>query len=171
MAYFLNLFSPETYEAFCRSDRTVSGFQPRFQKAANQIKRGDKFICYMTKLSRWVGILEVVEGPYKDSSPIFYPKNDPFILRFHVKPLVWLPVEKCVPIHDEQIWSSLTFTKSLSKSSKNWTGKIRNGLSKMLQADAEFLEKVLLAQIKGRSVFKYDKDIYAKYLSPTQLIE
>ena len=59
MAYFLDLFSPETYEAFSKSDRTVSGFRLRHQNAASRVKVGDKFVCYMTKLSRWIGILEV----------------------------------------------------------------------------------------------------------------
>ena len=77
MAYYLNLFSPETYEAFTRSDRSVSGFRPRHRHAAERIKPGDRFVCYMTKLSRWVGILQVESEPFIDDSPRFYPDNDP----------------------------------------------------------------------------------------------
>ena len=47
MAYYLDLFSPETYEAFSRSDRTVSGFRLRQQKTASRIQPGDKLLCYM----------------------------------------------------------------------------------------------------------------------------
>jgi hypothetical protein len=57
MAYFLDLFSPETYRAFGLSDRTVSGFRVSQKNIAGKIGPGDKFICYMTRLSRWVGIL------------------------------------------------------------------------------------------------------------------
>ena len=53
MAYYLNLFSPETYVAFERSDRTVSGFRRRQRHAASRTRRGDVFVCYLTKLSRW----------------------------------------------------------------------------------------------------------------------
>jgi hypothetical protein len=41
----------------------------------------------MTKLSRWVGILHVIEGPYVDDEPIFYPESDPFVVRFRVRPI------------------------------------------------------------------------------------
>src|SRR5438552_1099683 len=100
MAYFTDLFSPETYEAFSRSDRSISGFRIRQQNVAKRIKPGDKLVCYMTKLSRWGGILEVVEGPFLDNKPLFYAEADPFIVRFRVKPSVWLPVEKAIPIHE-----------------------------------------------------------------------
>jgi hypothetical protein len=36
MAYFLDLFSPETYEAFSRSDRSVSGFRVRQRNLAEK---------------------------------------------------------------------------------------------------------------------------------------
>jgi len=64
MAYYLDLFSPETYEAFGRSERNVSGFWIRKRNVARHVKPGDKFVCYMTKLSRWIGLLEVLEGPF-----------------------------------------------------------------------------------------------------------
>src|SRR5687768_89273 len=40
MTYFLDLFSPETYEAFSRSDRSVSGFRPRQRIAASRVCPG-----------------------------------------------------------------------------------------------------------------------------------
>ena len=50
MRYYLDLFSPETYEAFSQSDRTVSGFRLRQRRQADRIRPGDRFLCYMTKL-------------------------------------------------------------------------------------------------------------------------
>ena len=119
MAYYINLFSPETYEAFGRSDRTVSGFRKRQSKAASRIRSGDVFVCYMTKLSRWMGLLEIVDGPYEDSSSLFYPDDGPFVVRFHVRPLVWLPVEKAVPIRDDKLWDGLSFTRGQEKTSSS----------------------------------------------------
>ena len=116
MAYFTDLFSPETYEAFSRSDRTVSGFRIRQHNVAKRIKPGDKLVCYMTKLSRWGGILEVLEGPFVDEKPIFFADSDPFVLRFRVKPIVWLSVDKAVPIHESALWKALSFTKGLKRS-------------------------------------------------------
>ena len=93
MAYFLDLFSPETYEAFGRSTRNISGFRRRLENAANQIHPGDKLICYMTKLSRWFGILEVESECFIDQTPIFYPEDDPFVVRFKVRPLLWFALD------------------------------------------------------------------------------
>ena len=36
MAYFIDLFSPETYEAFARSSRDASGFRLRHKKMAGK---------------------------------------------------------------------------------------------------------------------------------------
>lgn len=71
MAYFLNLFSPETHEAFIASGRSISGFRITQKNAASKIKPGDKFMCYITKLSRWVGVLEVTSDSFQDDAPIF----------------------------------------------------------------------------------------------------
>lgn len=90
MNYYLNLFSPETYEAFSRSDRTVSGFRARHRIIAQKINPGDRFLCYMTRLSRWVSILEVIKGPFEDNQPVFQEKDDPFVIRFEVRPVAWL---------------------------------------------------------------------------------
>jgi predicted RNA-binding protein len=90
MAYYIDLFSPETYHAFSRSNRDISGFRERHKSIADTLKPGDKLICYITKLSRWVGILEVMEPCFIDRTHIFLATADPFIVRFKVKPVVWL---------------------------------------------------------------------------------
>jgi hypothetical protein len=103
MAYYLDLFSPETYEAFRQSDRTVSGFRRRQRNIASRLQPGDRMLCYITGISRWVGVLEVVDGPFEDDTPLFYGEEDPFVIRFHVKPLVWLDKERAVPIKEDAV--------------------------------------------------------------------
>jgi hypothetical protein len=44
MAYFIDLFSPETYDAFKRSSRDVSGFRLRHKNMADRVKRGDTLV-------------------------------------------------------------------------------------------------------------------------------
>ena len=55
MAYFLNLFSPETWNAFRASGCKVSGFS-RHQKtqAERSIEPGGTFLCYLVGLGRWI---------------------------------------------------------------------------------------------------------------------
>jgi predicted RNA-binding protein len=165
MAYFLDLFSPETYEAFTRSDRTVTGFRPSRQGRAGRVKPGDKLICYVTKLSRWVGVLEVLEGPYVDQTPRFLPDSDPFVVRFRVKPIAWLPVEKGLPIHEDHVWNALSLTRGQSKSSSMWTGKLRGSLLQLSESDGAFLESAIQAQASGGVTYPVDENEYRKLLA------
>src|SRR5688572_19030074 len=162
MAYFLDLFSPETYEAFSTSSREISGFRQRQLNASQKVKAGDKLLCYMTKLSRWIGMLEVVSGPFEEASPIFYAENDPFVVRFRVKPLIWLPKEKGIPIRENEIWDRLSFTKGQDKRSSTWTGKIRASLVPISKADGELIEKYLREQINGGHAYPIDEIQYQK---------
>ena len=52
MTFFTNLFSPDTYETFSRSNRDVSGFSKHQLAWAKRVQKGDRLVCYMTKLSR-----------------------------------------------------------------------------------------------------------------------
>lgn len=165
MAYYTDLFSPETYEAFSQSSQDVSGFRPRQQSAASKVKVGDKLICYMTKLSRWVGILEVVSEWYEDDTPIFYDVNDPFTVRFKVRPAAWLDKEKAIPIREDRVWSQLSFTKGYDKSSSTWTGKLRNSLNPLTGRDGQFLEQLILAQTQGGETFSIDEKEYERLVT------
>ena len=152
MAYFIDLFSPETYEAFARSSRDTSGFRLRHKNMAERVKPGDTFVCYLTRLSRWFGLLEVIDGPFIDDKPLFVPESDPFVMRFRVSPAVWLDIDKSIPIHDETIWAGLSFTRGLEKGSIGWTGKVRGSLVRLDDGDGRFLAEKLTAQaVSGKA--------------------
>jgi hypothetical protein len=157
--YYLNLFSPETYEAFMHSTKEVSGFSRAQLPAAQRIQVGDRLICYLTKLSRWVGIFDVRSTYFVDSTPIFYHEEDPFVVRFKVNTLVWLPLENAIPIKDERLWKKLSFTKDHDPHTSTWTGRLRGSLTRMADEDAHFLEDLLLKQKNEAEHFPLsDKD-------------
>jgi hypothetical protein len=106
MKYALNVFSRETHPKFTTSDRTVAGFRVRHRQAAERLSPGDLIVCYLTRLSRWVGLLEVVGAPFEDATPLFVEQEVPFVVRIKVTPLVWLPPEHAIPIHDEAVWAN-----------------------------------------------------------------
>lgn len=163
MNYWTDIFTPETFEAFGSSDRTVSGF-PEWQRSmAEKVRAGDKLVCYMVRLSRWIGILEVLEGPFIDRTPIFLPQDDPFIVRFKVTPQVWLPLEHTVPIQEPDLYSSLTFTRAV-KPGGYWLGPLRRSLQKLEDQDGEMLESLLNQQHREGRVFPVDQDQYDKAL-------
>lgn len=164
MAYYLDLFSPETYEIFTKSNRDISGFRVRQQNAASKIAVGDKLICYMTKLSRWVGVLEVMSGWFTDDTPLLYETDDPFVIRFKVRPLAWLPKEKAIPIRDERVWRRLSFTRDYDLDNPYWTGKLRTSLNQLDEQDGRFLEELILAQVQGGEIFPVDEPQYQKFL-------
>jgi hypothetical protein len=167
MAYFIDLFSPETYEAFKHSSRDISGFRSRHKRMAERIASGDILICYMTRLSRWVGALEVIDGPFIDSTPIFLPENDPFVVRFRVRPVVWLDVDKAIPIRTEKIWNGLSFTKELEEGSIAWTGKVRGSLVRLDDEDGKLLFDLLWKQSVGGETYALDDDDKRKLTTHT----
>jgi hypothetical protein len=68
MNYWSDLFTPETYEGFSKSDRRISGFRESQRTMAEKVQPGDKFICYMVRMSRWIGVLEVLRGRFSTRS-------------------------------------------------------------------------------------------------------
>lgn len=165
MPYYLDLFSPETYEAFLKSSQDISGFRIRQLNAAKKIHAGDKLLCYITKLSRWFGVLEVQSEQFIDDTPIFYSENDPFVVRFKVKPLIWLPKEKAIPIHEEEVWSKLSFTKDHDKKSSTWTGKIRSSLVKIEDEDGKFIEELMMSQESNGKEYPVNEGEYRKFVT------
>ena len=160
MTYFIDLFSPETYEAFARSRRDVSGFRPRQKNMSERVKPGDVFVCYLTRLSRWFGLLEVIEGPFIDNKPVFVAERDPFVVRFRVRPTLWLDIDKGIPIHDDAIWAGLSFTRGLEKGSIGWTGKVRGSLARLDDRDGAFLTEKLTAQAaQGKTYPLSEQDV------------
>ena len=47
------------------------------------MKPGDYLLCYLTGISRWIGVLEVVSEPFKDTTPIW--KDEAFPARVRVR--------------------------------------------------------------------------------------
>jgi len=165
MAYYLDLFSPLTYEAFLNSPQDISGFRLKQLNAARKIKPGDKLICYMTKFSRWVAVLEVTSKLFQDDTPRFYETNDPFVVRFKIKPLAVLHKEYAIPIKEPIIWDHLSFTKDMPTHGSQWTGPLRSSLKQLNDEDGKFLEQIITRQEKAKFIYPVDEKEYQKYLT------
>ncbi len=163
MNYWSDLFTPETFEAFARSDRSISGFRESQRSMAERVGVGDKFICYMVRMSRWIGILHVLEGPFTDNTPIFVPDDDPFVVRFKVKSAVWLPLERTIPIHEPEVYSRLTFTRDV-RPGGYWLGPLRRSLVNLNQEDGAFLESLLQRLQAEARTFPVDSEQYDRAL-------
>ena len=146
MAYYLNLFTPKTWEAFRKHGASISGFRRRQERfACEELKPGDIFLCYLVHLSRWCGILEITSEAFLDDSPIFS-DPDPFVVRFRVKPIVALDPEKSIPIFEDAIWNHLSETKHTEKRARGWAIAFRGSLRHMSDDDGTLLVSLLRTQ-------------------------
>ncbi len=161
MAYFLDLFTPETWTVFREHGADVSGFRDRQRRIAHErIKPGDIFLCYLVRLSRWCGALEITSKAFRDSSPIFG-DPDPFVIRFKVKPIVLLNPEASVPIFEDEVWQTLSETRQSERGSPGWTGYFRSSLRQMNEADGEYLLSLLKGRRKSRDYFRLPSETSA----------
>ena len=146
MKYLLNLFTPDTWTRFREAGANVSGFRERQRSIAQErVKQGDIFICYLTRISRWCGLLQVESDLFVDHSPI-YEDPDPFTIRFRVKPIIMLDPESAVPIHEDRVWRALTMTKRHDQTTSHWTGFFRGSLNLFDVRDGLFLSELLKTQ-------------------------
>jgi hypothetical protein len=168
MNYFIDLFSPETATAFEQSKRDVSGFRisQKTYVENQKIGLGDKFICYVTRLQRFVGVLEIKSKCFTDDTPVFQEGKDPFVLRFKVEPLVWLPLKKAIPIRQDTVWNYLSFTKDLPNDSNRWTFMVFSSPRLWPKSDCKLLEKLLLEQSQKLVDYPFSEEDEKKLKSP-----
>jgi hypothetical protein len=148
VTFYLDLFTPETWEGFKAHGASISGFREKQRKTAERIKVGDIFLCYVVRLSRWCGVLEVESPLFLDSTPIFS-NPDPFVVRFRVKQIATLDFEHSIPILDSAVWSKLTLTKDIERGAPSWAqiANLRSSLRSISEADGQFLRELLTQQL------------------------
>lgn len=145
MKYFLNPFSPETWKIFRETGAGVTGFRKRARKTGEGVHPGDLLLCYLVRLSRWCGVLQVQSEIYEDETPIFA-DPDPYTFRFNVKALVALELESAIPIYEDEVWNRLSITNQYERGQSKWTGFFRNSLSRFDESDGSYLAGLLTEQ-------------------------
>jgi hypothetical protein len=159
MTYWLDLFTPYTWGRFQDHGASVSGFRPRQRKTAfGRVKEGDKLLCYLVKLSRWCGVLNVSSNAFEDAMPIFADENDPFSIRFKVTPEIMLDFEHSIPIEAPELWNNLSFTKQLAVGSFGWAqlAGLRQSLVEIAKTDGDLIVRALRAQMKAKRRYELD---------------
>ncbi len=162
MNWYTYIFSPDTYEAFLQTDRKNVDVRKRQEWAAERVQRGDVLVCYLTRVSRWIGLLEVVDG-----HPNHDPGEEQFPVRRQVKPLVLLEdIKYGLPIHDSEVWAKLSFTREEESTSSRWTGKLRRSLFRLDESDGAFLDCRLRRQDEEQRAYPLSDDDRKKMTSP-----
>lgn len=138
-SYWLDLFTGTTWDEFKAAGAQVSGFRESRRATVQRIKPGDYLLCYLTGVSRFIGILEVTDIPYKDGTPIW--KDEDFPHRLKVKVVAELTPDTAVPVLE--LRDRLSFFQNLS-SPNAWTGHFRASPVKWDSVDGEAIVQAIL---------------------------
>lgn len=130
--YWLDLFTVETWQEFRDYGSSVTGFSETRLKTVQRMKEGDYLLCYLTRASRWVGILEVVGEAFQDSSEIW--SSQVFPSRVTVRPVVELEPEFGVPVLHMR--DELSIFHGLENPNR-WSGPFRGSPAKWTASDGE----------------------------------
>jgi len=136
--YWLDLFTGVTWNEFKAAGASVSGFRESRWSNVQKIKSGDYLLCYLTGVSRFIGILEVTGAPFKDKTKIW--KDEDFPCRLKVKPVIELMPETGVPVLE--LRDKLSFFQNLT-SPHAWTGHFRSSPMKWKTSDGEVIVQAL----------------------------
>jgi len=120
--YWLDLFTYKTWQEFLKAGGKVSGFRESRWNTVKKIHKGDYLLCYLTGVSRWIGVLEVTGDAFLDKSTKIW-DYDIFPARVPVKKLVELTAATAVPILEMK--EALSIFQNL-KSPFAWTGAVRS---------------------------------------------
>lgn len=96
--YWIQVFTPATWLRFVDAGGTVTGFRQGRWNHIQTIKPGDRILCYLTGVSKWIGILDVTSEPYLDTTRIW--EEELFPCRIAVELVASLPLERGVPIRE-----------------------------------------------------------------------
>lgn len=100
---------------------------------------GDRLLCYLTGVSRFIGILEVTSEAFMDQAPIW--SDDEFPCRVRVRILISLEPETAVPVHElrEEL------SAFAGDNPRAWTGRFRGSPSQWNASDGEAVVRALEA--------------------------
>ena len=102
------------------------------------MKPGDYLLCYLTRVSRWVGVLEVTGEPFFDEAPIW--SSQVFPSRVSVRVVLAVRPEHGVPVLDMR--GELTVFQDLDNPNR-WQGPFRGSPTRWKAADGEAVVRSL----------------------------
>ncbi len=151
MRYWIDLFTWNTWQEFLKAGGTVSGFRESRWPTLQKMKPGDIFLCYLTGLSRFIGLLEVTGEPFRDDQPIW--GEDVFPARVPVRVVLSLPPEQGVPV--TSLSSILSYFQNL-KSPHAWSGHFRGSPTEEKAEDARVIVSALEEAHRSPVVRSFD---------------
>ncbi|MGO9914175.1 MAG: hypothetical protein ACLQIB_05595 [Isosphaeraceae bacterium] len=136
--YWLTVFTAETWKEFQDHGGDVAGFGERRWASVQKIRPGDYLLCYVTRVSRFVGLLEAVGEPFFDRRAIW--SSAVFPSRVPVRIVLALEPEQGIPVLE--ILEKLRIFDNLPNP-KGWSGYFQTSPSRWSVNDGETITKAL----------------------------
>lgn len=136
--YWLDVFTLETWKEFQDHGGDVSGFPEGRWATVQKMKPGDYLLCYVTRVSRWVGLLEVAGKPFISKEPIWSSQVYPSRVPVHV--VLALTPKQGIPVLDMR--EELTLFQGLDNPNR-WSGPFRHSPGKLTASDGETIVRAL----------------------------
>jgi len=122
------------------------------------MKEGDYLLCYLTGISCFIAILEVISKPFFDKKKDIW-EDEFFPCRLNVKTVVELTPDTSVPVYD--LKDRLSFFKDF-ESKTAWTGRFRGSPSKWNPIDAKAVVDAIFEAKQNPIVRVIDLRKYAR---------
>jgi len=140
-SYFLGLFTVESWREFKRNGGQVMGFNEKKSKTVARIQPGDRILCYLSKVSVFVGVMEVAGPSYLDHTPIW--SDGVFPVRLPVRIITEVNLMQAISINS--LKGQLSFLP-YTMTSTGWTIYVRSSPRPWSLHDGKTVEQVLKAK-------------------------
>ncbi len=140
---FLGLFTVESWREFKNNGGSVMGFTDKKWATASRLKSGDRILCYLTKVSAFVGVLKVIGPAYRDRTQIW--TDGVFPVRIPVAIDSERPLSDAVPIRS--LKQELSIFKG--KTATGWTVHVRSSPRLWKESDAAAVVRALRRRRRG----------------------
>lgn len=141
---FLVVFSIESWREFLSHGGQVMGFNAGKAGIARRLLPGDRLLCYLSKVSAFVGELEAVGPSYLDERQVW--SDGLYPVRLPVRLLTRLDLDKAVPI--KRLALQLSF---MSQGQKAWSIHVRTSPRRWHPSDAQAVREGLKQGLSARS--------------------
>lgn len=137
--YWVIIFNWKTWNEFLSAGGNIVGFRESRRNNASKINPGDRLLCYLVGISRFIGLLEASSKSYEDKKRIW--EDDIYPVRLNVITLATLTPETAVPIKD--IREDLSIFHNLSNPNA-WTAHLRGSPRKWKRNDGDVVAAAIL---------------------------
>jgi hypothetical protein len=137
--HWLTVFTVESWKEFLDHGGDVAGFSERRWSSVRRLQPDDYMICYVARVSRFVGLLEVVGKPFLNSTERIW-KAEVFPSRVPVRTLLTLEPPQGVPV--QEMLGKLNIFRVLTNP-KLWSVQFQTSPRRLDTEDSETIIQAL----------------------------